>query len=319
MVYASRSGSTVLSKLLAENLEDLAVTPELKFDVLFKLSSRWLATASGCEIWAKIAKAGRLRNLEVARDAVVAQLDAMEKTKTVATVLEKIVELHLRETGKNEVSSVIIKCGPHAFVWHHIIEHFPEARFIFVTRDPRAVVSSQLRTVRPYYSFEPMAWEGAWLAAYRWTMYSRVMRRVYERGIPVLDIRYEDLLDDADGQIDSVGEFVECNRNAGPKMDSYEIPRTEKGIHTLVQSSGLVASRRDGWRRELSDFKRKTVESVAFCEMGARGYSSDDRWGNMARLWMSWLNAPLTAYLVGRHFLLKALKGTVELEEKIDE
>jgi len=93
--------------------------------------------------------------------------------------------------------------NPHyALFARELAEVFPEARFIFLTRDPRDNVHSYLQVPFDAASVEALA--------YRWTIYNRAILEV-EMALPerFLRLSYEDLVRAPDAALGRICEFLE--------------------------------------------------------------------------------------------------------------
>ena len=174
-----------------------------------------------------------------------------------------------------------------------LAELFPGLRFIFLTRDPRAIMRSfkyvrwQDGDVRQYH---PAAY------AYYWKMsYERYRRFAKSGAAPILLLRFEDLTRDPHGQAQMIAAFlgVTCTReipkkspnssftpSADKQLTPSEIWLAQKIASTLMQEAGytLEACRlraddlpdllRSTWRFGLYQAKRFRNDSRARVQIG---------------------------------------------------
>lgn len=308
MIYDSRSGSTLLARKLAEELKDVAVTPEIGFDSLLRREENEFSQSMALAVVQELYRSGDFRNIGVEQGDMVAAVRQLAKPITAAGLIQCFIQMWLRATGK-QAAHVVVKNGTHAKYWRSIKRIWPDtARIIFVFRDPRAVVNSKLRTVRPYHSHEVMAWGGPLLAAWRWKTYSLQMRHAASVGVRVLDVKYETLLASPDAELEKLAAFIGTDRVEGKTVGEYEIPAAEQKIHTLVTSGEIRKERGEAWMHELSAFDRGVIESACRSEMEDRGYELSR--GNSRGMAVCYLLAALPGMTikVGRHYLFRFLR-----------
>lgn len=156
---------------------------------------------------------------------------------------------------------------------------FPEARFVHVIRDPRAVVDSLLRV--PFWrksnrSTEP-AWEGglteheleAWkrigtpeaLAAVQWGAVLRTIREEAGRRDPSLytEVKYEDFL-------------IEPHETLGG-MFAFAGLRDDPGAHAFVDERLALRNLSAGWRERLSPDQVEVISQLLAEPMRELGYA----------------------------------------------
>lgn len=308
LVYASRSGSTLLSQSIVEHMVGVHVTSELKFDGLFELSPQRLRALSHADLVERVTRKGSLRNLHADTDQIASALDDAERDHR--SILETLLNIHLTNSTDDPPSLVLIKQGVHTFHWRRIRSTIPGALFLFVRRDPRAVVSSKLRTPRPYYPREVMAWAGAALDAWHWCRYEHAMASAQASGVAVFSLRYEDLLEQPSIHLGALAERLDVRfdpqGNAGV---GYVVPDAERSIHQLVDSGQFVLSRRDAWRSELTARELAEIESVAAGWMVRSGYRPVRSRSTIARLVRIGWAVPDAALRILRHLMYHARRA----------
>ena len=190
LYYAQRSGSTFLGRLLAEKVPSLIVLPE------FRLVESLIAASQKRDV-----PVDNIRYL-VSLDHQLGNLGLSQERQTcleelsqinVRDVLTKVADLYQAQHG-TRATTCIVKLGPLLYVHNLVREHFPDARFIHIIRDPRAVVNSRLRAYRPYFPSERMGRGDPWFIAKSWCDYIDRVERAETQGSPILTIRYEELI-----------------------------------------------------------------------------------------------------------------------------
>lgn len=163
-----------------------------------------------------------------------------------------------------------------------ILNVFPDARFIHIVRDPRAVVNSLLRAAE--------GWGSYWAprspvdAARRWTEAVRSFDRLKSLTTEVEEVRYEDLHTDGEEILSRLWRWldleadVELSRQAVEacaidrmKADGGGMPAD--GAVESVPSGFYRTGRPDSWKQELSRHQVALVDRVCGEDMPRFGYS----------------------------------------------
>lgn len=308
MVYDSRSGSTFLSKRLTEDAEGILVTPEIGFDRLF--SSRIKAPPDWKRVLRKMYDGHEFINLNIPEEELVEEFSAHAQA-TIPQGIEIILRKWLETNrGLRDYRGwIVVKNGSHLKYIDRISSMFnKKIPFIYILRDPRAVINSKYNAKRPYYPQENMVWSGLLLTALRWKIYNRKIKRAKKSGVPVLEIRYEDLVRRTNETIDSVRTFLGINGSEGDEGQrvnrEYAIPEKERGIHKLTNKSYGVEERINSWKKELSPFKARVIEAVCFREMEEEGYELVYHDNFIMRLVLKISVLPDTLFSLARHSLI---------------
>lgn len=252
LLYFSRSGSTFLSSRL-DQYEDIGVTVESDFMWSLILKSRRVSEARDpAEVYGLLSGEGRFASLGFSRESFCE---------------------HLREGGGYELQEVarallsayfsnrkpgcrvwVIKDGANGYWINRISREMPDARFLHLIRDGRAVLNSGLRSIRPYGKGERMARDPLTTARnWKWFV-DRVDSYAVARSDRYLECRYEDLIFDEQRELDRIRDFLgleEGRKTAESSVYYEDIPEPEKSIHRLVSETAEL-TRADAWREELS-------------------------------------------------------------------
>lgn len=312
LLYDSRSGSTILSKKVSERYGSVYITPEIGFEHVFahphdprNLNASFLL------------KKEYFTNIGLSEAEISAVLQGHTPLDGARAVVEALVgEIVKKVRHGGEAGTVIVKNGRHTLFMDEIHEAFGgDVKFIFIYRDPRAVISSKFRTIRPRNKYETMAWGGSLLAAYRWLEYSRLARRAQEAGMDVIEIKYENFMRSTSEELDRLASFLgltPLGDVAGADNAGYEIPEEERSIHTLVMSGQMHQERIEGWRQELSPKDQILIEAMLYHEMQRRGYTPDNRMTDLRRMAIMASALPGTAFRISVHYIreiMNKLKG----------
>ena len=150
-------------------------------------------------------------------------------------------------------------------------QHYPGARFIHVIRDPRAVVSSLIRS-NVHHS-------NAYFAARRWLRDTNAGLRLQETyPEDVFALRYEDFILSTEDALRQICDFLKVNFE--PAMLDYHITGTAEysGYYAQIHEKLNQApdkSRIEAWRKHLSPTQIAVVEGVCADKMRALSYALD--------------------------------------------
>ena len=274
LVYFSRSGSTFLSSRL-DRYGDLGVTVESGFMQTLLLKSRAISGAGEpAEVYGLLEGEGRFSNLGLSREAFSARLRP-GGSYGIGEVARAILGAYFADR-KPAARVWVVKEGGMGFLVNRISRELPEARFVHVIRDGRAVLNSGLNAVRPYGSGERMARDP--LAVAR--VWSRFVDGVdaFRTSHPrrCLELRYEDLMADGEAELGRLRLALGLPAVAKAGDGSYydAMPERERSIHRLV-SGGAVPGRVDAWKHELGRGDRLVFEHRARAALARHGYAVD--------------------------------------------
>lgn len=312
LVYDSRSGSTFLSKQISECLPRVIVTPEIGFDLLLEYGEQGLRNKGWEWFVDRMLKGHEFRNLNMTKSEILSALGKNLKSVQLESGIRNIIHAWVKKQGKEiaAINWVVIKNGSHAKYWRQILNLFSfKAYFIYIVRDPRAVISSKYKTPRPHYPYENMAWGGLILSCLRWKLYYKNMARAEKNGGVVLRICYENFIADMQNGLTQIANFLGINDDTiidgCESRHTYVLPEKEIGIHKLALSSKPVSNRIEAWREELDASNIRKIEALCFNEMIDCGYSLLYQDGYVKKLMMILLSIPNMLYSILRHIFLK--------------
>lgn len=163
------------------------------------------------------------------------------------------------------------KTPEHALCIPEVVRIFPRARFVLLVRDSRAVSASLMAASK--------GWGRDWAprtareAAATWRRYTRVALNWHGRNPdhPFLIVRYEDLLERTEEQLERILTFV-LPENMPPETNMalarYEAGKAEKGD---VSGFARVRGAR-GWKTDLSFWQKLVIWKETWRLMRILGY-----------------------------------------------
>ena len=279
LAYASRSGSTLLSRLVSESTDAIVVVPEmaglyhmlsLSRESLRKLppervSRLVLGDAATVEVLGGQVSGIRGQLIEFFHKG-----DVLGALYTLAFGVAKWQD----RTGP--FSTALFKLGNAIAIAPEIQSHVGSAlgHFIAMHRDPRAVANSLSRTA--------IAGEGRYMsdgstlrAGRLWLSFEK--RAAYVGtfpGVKVVDIRYEDLMVDSVGALDGILRSMEVERlGTGADSETYKfaVAPTHERYHPLYEGQRRF-DRVDAWSEELPAPDALLIELLCARAMRRHGY-----------------------------------------------
>jgi hypothetical protein len=269
-----RSGTTLLRFMLDAH-PAIAVTPETHYvQTCRRASARAAATgrmSAGAALDA-FARGPALARMGI--DEADLRAAVGDDVRDAWQPLRAAMQLHAQRRGAAFVGE---KTPDHALHWSALASGFPDARFVFVERDPRAVASSWRRT--SWSARTPVEIAERWR---RHALALRAARRsLRERCVA---LRYEDLVRDPEAALRSVcrllgAAFDPCmldfheTRGAGPRPLAGTEDAPDEGRDNPLVHMPPDPRRADAWREECPADVVRIVESVCGRTMAAAGYA----------------------------------------------
>lgn len=261
IVGCGRSGTTLLRTLLNGHPE-IGVPQESLFIVDYLRAGDWLDMAS----------LGRMlvREPELEEWGIRPSETDLEGCRTAAEAIDRLHRLYLVAKGKNRWGQ---KTPRFVRFVGLLRRHFPEARFIHLVRDPRAVVNSLIAS--------DVHRSNALYASRRWLSDVSAGLRA-ERDFPgeVLRVRYEDLVTDVESTLRKVASLLDFEYDpsmlAAASQGASEYSRFYAAIHAnlaLPPTDQFI----EKWKDHLSAGEIALIESIVGERMLELGYAKSDQ------------------------------------------
>jgi hypothetical protein len=275
LIYVARSGSTLLARHLDAVSPDLLVTPEWNAPIAaLRLGEPRLGSLDAEALLRFVRLDRQIGNLELDLSQLSAGVADAAGGGT-RRLVEALASAHAGRRGRAP-RAIVIKNSSALWVAEPLLEAFPEAVFVYIERDGRAVVNSLVHTESSYDPGHPMGRGDPVHCARLWTAYlERLDGLRARRPERVLGVRYESFLGEPEATVERLrGELatrlgVELRPGAG--AGNFAVPARERGLHELV-GKPPQAARADGWKSELGRREGIAVESIQKTLLAARGY-----------------------------------------------
>jgi len=261
IVGSPRSGTTWLQLLLLQDPRVVSVQETHVF-------SEWIAPL------VKATRSDRARGRVVGLSALFDDDQILEMGRS---LFQPIVDRALQE--RPDAAVFVEKTPAHVRQAETIVELYPDARFIELVRDPRAVAASLIAASRTWgRSWAPSDAAGS---ARRWRNAVRAGDQLRDLTPHVVRVRYEDLTSDGPATLLGVMELLGLPADLDHCRRLFELCAVERlgdgRVEKPLGMSGNVAgtarnASAAGWRDELDRANIRTIEAICGDEMAALGY-----------------------------------------------
>lgn len=277
LIYVSRSGSTLLSRLLDE-YSDTGVTIESRFMTNLLIMKPWFEKKGNIEeLFHRLERSGKFSNFNIKFEDFLAFYDGKKKISSVA---EAILGSYFAKE-KPESLAWVVKDSTNGHYMDQILHEMPYAKFIHIVRDGRAVLNSWLTTIDPY-TKKPMSFDTLNTARSWKKLMIAVDTFKGKHPESIFELRYEDLVTNAEEEISKIRDYMgikseEKTVKKNRAVNYFDkLPEPEKGIHRFVNSD-LEISRLNVWEKKLSVPDRRLFEYIAGAVLIKKGYKVDSK------------------------------------------
>ena len=269
IVGAPRSGTTLISVILDAHSQ-IAILPETHYFTKYWKSCRNEAClqdpASYRRFIQRLLDSRDFQDLRLsieehkALEQAWMGLDGPDHGKVFACMLNA----YRIKSGKPRVGE---KTPGHIAYVPYIADLFPDAKFIYMLRDPRDVFLSWTRM--------PGDRGNAFNFALRWRWYVHLVESYKARGYRLFVIRFEDLLTGTESTLRKLCRYLELPFEPGilsheqtdsSVFDSEREPWKKKSLEAID------ASNINKWRTELGDAELAVIQMITKTGMEANGY-----------------------------------------------
>ncbi|MFX0097199.1 MAG: sulfotransferase [Candidatus Hodarchaeota archaeon] len=267
LTYISRSGSTFLARLLNE-YEGIAVSIEARMPDGILYESFEIRGPEDVEKGLEILYSDGKFNAW--------NIDKQVLKKEICTLpfpigYEQLLRTTLRLSSRNPSAKILVyKNGFYIKHIEAVKTKFPEAKFIFILRDARAIYNSRKASLNSE-TLEPMA-DNPIPVAKEYKQVSLIVDR-YKDVDWLHVIKYEDLIRNTDSEIKRLLAFLGTGRKKNLIDRDYveKIPEREIHLHTNVKL-GPLRKRIDAWRGELNNAEIMAIQRISGEMLRRNGY-----------------------------------------------
>lgn len=264
---APRSGTTLVSSLLHAH-PSIAISPETHFLNQTLQDHRWAGRAerqSDDSLWHRWTSSERFGHLGLTVEQARAECPADQQSNP-RQVFESTMRAYARQMGKKRWGE---KTPMHTEYIDVLQDWFPDARFIFVVRDPRAMVASALKT--PWGSKRRIEfWADYWSRAI--ASFDR-----YQNDHTML-VTYEQLVKDTESTLRAICEHLgepydhQMIEQRGAATDRVEARSGWQREQIAKSQQPINAASLDKWKDQLTDAQVQVIEALTRRGMKRFGY-----------------------------------------------
>lgn len=267
LIYDSRSGSTYLSRKLDEQFSDVMVTPEINLVYAIK------AFDQGVPDWkhfSEMLSRGRFFSSLGFEPDELESIYEPSNPHAFQSFLATALERYAAQRGRIGMKNIVIKKGDHFKVADRIIKLIPNAQFIYLRRDPRAIYESKKRTSRPYMAWESMAWAGVLAASIRWYQYEKFAEKLYLKDC-IKVVSFEQLATQEQEVLEGLRIYLGVS-DLNEAQSSYVVAEKERMIHQKAFEPGIISSELSAWKDNLTPYEATLIEIISATRMEKAGY-----------------------------------------------
>ncbi len=259
--YLSRSGSTFLAKELCERYP-VIIPPESNIMQSVLLDHHAWTADRGVDL---ILQDKKMKDWQIA-DSDIEELGYAMQSK--GGFLNELCELY-KNTKTSNAATIGIKKGNYIHVYQDLKAHFPNAKFIILVRDGRAIFSSQKNST---YSVTQKAFETNPIrSAMQWKQYARLAQKIKaEHPDNTMLLKYEELIQNTDEAFKKLESFI--GLQPGESVMNYQVPeRYGKELHQNIDKRP-IANAINKWKEKLEASEISKFETIAGQDLEQNGY-----------------------------------------------
>lgn len=315
IVYKRRSGSTFLADLLSKH-PAIGLAPESRF-VLNLMQwddgrGRQVTEASLEEVLDVLYQEPKFRTWKLSREELRTHVSGRLPLST-AEFARCVMRRYCR---KHHPGCVVwgLKKGEYLYNVAELRSLFPQAQFVHILRDGRAVFASSKRA-RHSETGEPFETK-AGRSATAWINVVRVFERAHDEQY-AYEVQYEELMRTPAPSLKRLLYFLSVeagDETVASMLHPHETDYVPESQSHLFDNVGDAPdpSRIHGWKEELPEEEVRTFESIAKETLERKGYETLHSYGSARLLYGRWIRAKNEARWAARE-----VRKTVRLRTRI--
>lgn len=270
--YLSRSGSTLLAKKMS-TYKDILVGIEADFiDGIIRGKVDIQSDGELDKYLSKIYKDPKFLGWGIKKNVLKNRL----LTFGFPILFNDILRTVLNEYFKNGKAEVYIhKSNFYYRSINKVKKIFPEAKFIFIDRDPRAIFNSQKHAND--FLLKKLNWGNivSFLFAYK---KSQKILNIYTSLNFLYIVKYENLITQEEAEMNALLKFLSVkNEKKRGDYNYYEkIPNNQKILHKNLKDEKNIVSRVDAWKKELKNYEIYILQFILHKELKKNNYALED-------------------------------------------
>jgi hypothetical protein len=272
LLHVSRSGSTYLSRLLAENCSDLVFIPETNFFRIFLLHQRIYKKFQPSFLAKLLIEDPKFRSFQFSKKEIIGFLD---QCKTYREAILATTKFIIYKASIKEKKNILIKDGGLLDFVNEINTMFPGSKFIHLQRDPRGCINSLLHTPKAFIPGKSsMGWNDIEMCVRHYEVYLGKIETLTVNN-KIMHLQYEDLLGETNEVLLQLIKDLCLRQNHKSDIVQWIGLREEelvihKNLYKPAQKHRLTA-----WKHELETWEIIYIERklLKYIDTPSVGYS----------------------------------------------
>lgn len=282
LMCSERSGSNLITKLLDGHSDICGPSTKHIFNPVVRNLFRYEPLSKAANWDALLQDIDRLMNVEFSVWRKTFSFDELVRLAPAGDVVALIRNIFQEEAKANRKKHVFVKENHVYEFFPFLLINFPNARYVYQTRDPRDMALSWKKS--------PNHQGGVVRAARQWQKDQQNSLKNFnelQKLGKACFLRYEDLISEPEKQMDEVVSFLGLEKeNCHQDFHSNELTQTNAGMHEGWSnlSQGVISSNKGKYRKELSANELIVVEKICYYEMMYLGYEPENELQDLDQL-----------------------------------
>ncbi len=257
LLYVSRSGSTYLSRLLAENCSDLAVIAETNYFRIIIAHQRIYKQYQPSVLAKLIAEDPKFKGFQFSKKEIIGVLNQCETHREAILATTKFI---IHKKGIKETQNILIKDGGLVDFITEINTLFPGSKLLHIQRDPRGCINSLLHTPKAFIRGKSsMGWNDIEMCVRQYEVYLGKIEALTANN-KIMHLHYEDLLGETNEVLLQLIKSLSLRPNHKSDIVQWNGLREEelvihKNLYKPAQKDRLTA-----WKHELETWEIIYIE-----------------------------------------------------------
>jgi len=241
--YISRSGSTIVAKHFGD-YKDIAVTPELS---IFRFVNKTITSYQMASDFITILETDdRLASWNLNLVRIKQKLSILKYPIGFKDFHDLFIDEFL-QNNKPKARFVINKTSVNG-CYHRIKKLYPDAVFVFIVRDVRAIINSLLNTYDPYFKTSMIRDGNVFMLSFS---FKRMINLTKKENKNIFLIKYEDFIADPDFSLKKVTETLGVRDTKTPSnFYKKNMSQMQQQLHKNLDKP-LDYNRINAWEKEL--------------------------------------------------------------------
>jgi hypothetical protein len=282
LMCSERSGSNLITKLLDGHSDICGPSTKHIFNPVVRNLFRYEPLSKAANWNALLQDIDRLMNVEFSVWRKTFSLDELARLAPAGDIVALIRNIFQEEAKANRKKHVFVKENHVYEFFPFLLINFPDARYVYQTRDPRDMALSWKKS--------PNHPGGIVRAARQWQKDQQSSLKNFnelQKLGKACFLRYEDLISEPEKHLDEVVSFLGLEKeNCHLDFHGNELTQMNADMHEGWSnlSRGVISGNKEKYRKELSENEIKVIEKICYYEMMYLGYEPENELHDLDRV-----------------------------------